>query len=328
MWRLIVYSPYFDDKTRWYPNGWAYDDAYAIYRGSRLAAQHPEWILRDATGRPLYIPFACSAGACTEYAGDISNPAFRSHWIANARAQLGHGYGGLFIDDVNMEFRVGDGQEQQVAPIDAATRQPMTYDAWRRYMAQFMEQIRSTLPHAEIVHNAIWYADSPERTADPYVRREIAAANYINLERSVNDPNLTGGAGQTSLSAFLSYIDVVHALGRGVILDSSVTDRQATEYSLASYFLISGGHDGISAGGMTPTHWWTGFDVNLGGANGPWRQWNGLRRRDFTSGMVMVNEPGAASQTVKLPTRMRNLDGQIVDTVSLAPASGVVLTRP
>jgi Hypothetical glycosyl hydrolase family 15 len=327
MWRLLVYSPYFDDKTRWYPTGWAYDDAYAIYRDSRLATQHPEWILRDAAGSPLYIPFACSEGTCTQYAGDISNPAFRSHWIADARMRLRHGYRGLFIDDVNMEFRVGNGQEQQVAPIDPATHQSMTYDAWRSYMAQFMEQIRTALPHAEIVHNAIWYADSPARTADPYIRREIAAANYINLERSVNDPNLTGGTGQTSLSSFLSYIDVVHHLGRGVILDSGATERQATEYSLASYFLISNGNDGISAGGMTPTHWWTGFDVNLGDANGPQKQWNGLRRRDFNRGVVLVNGPGSVSQTVKLPKRMRDLDGRIVETVSLAPTNGVVLTN-
>src|SRR2546421_299136 len=48
LWRMVAYSPYFDNKTRWYPNAWVYDDAYAIYRESPLAARHPEWILRDA----------------------------------------------------------------------------------------------------------------------------------------------------------------------------------------------------------------------------------------------------------------------------------------
>jgi hypothetical protein len=323
MWRMIVYSPYFDDKTRWYPNGWTYDDAYAIYPASPLGTQHPEWILRDAAGNRLYIPFACARGTCPQYAGDISNPAFRAAWIADAKARLMHGYRGLFIDDVNMEFRVSNGQEQHVAPIDPATRQPMTYDAWRSYMAQFMEQIRAALPHTEIVHNAIWFADSPTRTSDSYIRREIAAANYINLERGVND--LTSNTGQLSLSSFLSYVDVVHSLGRGVLLDSNATERQATEYSLASYYLISGGNDGVTAGGMTPTHWWTGFDVNLGDANGPRTKWNGLLRRDFSGGMVLVDEPGASSQTVSLPGAMRNLDGRKVKSVTLAPASGVVL---
>jgi hypothetical protein len=143
-WRMIVYSPYFNNKTRWYPNGWVYDDAYAIYPGSSIAARHPEWILRDREGRPLYIPFACSQGTCAQYAGDISSPAFRARWIAEARAKLQHGYRGLYIDDVNMAFRVGYGQGQQVAPIDHATHQPMTSGAWRSYMARFME--RSALP--------------------------------------------------------------------------------------------------------------------------------------------------------------------------------------
>jgi hypothetical protein len=323
MWRMIVYSPYFDDKTHWYPSGWAYDDAYAIYRHSPLATEHPEWILRDGAGNPLYIPFACAQGTCPQYAGDISNPAFRAAWIADAKTKLARGYRGLFIDDVNMEFRVSNGQERHVAPIDPATHQPMPYEAWRGYVAQFMEQIRAALPHTEIVHNSIWFADTPTRTSDPYIRREILAADYINLERGVND--LTAATGPLSLSSFLSYVDVVHGLGRGVLLDSRVTERQATEYSLASYFLISGGNDGVATGGMTPDHWWTGFDVNLGDPGGPRTTWNGLVRRDFSGGIVLVDGPGASSVTVSLPRTMLNLDGRKVKSVTLAPATGVVL---
>jgi hypothetical protein len=222
---------------------------------------------------------------------DISNPAFRRHWIAEAKAELRHGYRGRYVDDVNMAFRVGNGQEEQVAPIDHATHQPMTYGAWRSYMARFMEQIRAALPHKEIVHNAIWFADSPTLAADPYIRREIKAANNIYLERGVNGSGLTGGSGRYSLSRFLAYIDVVHALGKGVTLGGDPTDRQGSEYSLASYFLISTGKDAVSAAGMTPVHWWSSFEVNLGKALGPRRKWSGVLRRDFTGGMSLVNEP-------------------------------------
>jgi hypothetical protein len=328
MWRMIVYSPYFNTKTRWYPNGWVYDDAYAIYTGSSITARHPEWILRDSDGRPLYIPFACAQGTCAQYAGDISNPAFRARWIAEARAKLRDGYRGLYIDDVNMAFRVGNGQGEQVAPIDHATHRPMTYGAWRSYMARFTEQIRAALPHEEIVHNAIWFADSPTLAADPYIRGEIKAASYIYLERGVNDSGLTGGSGRYSLSRFLSYIDVVHALGKGVILGGDATDLQGSEYSLASYFLISTGKDAVSTAGMTPVHWWSALDVNLGKALGPRRKWNGVLRRDFTRGMSLVNEPDGEPRTVNLPTTMRDLDGRNVKSVTLAPASGMVLKRP
>src|SRR4051794_14600504 len=36
-WRSEVFTPYFDDKTAWYQNGWVYSDLYAIYRDSSLA---------------------------------------------------------------------------------------------------------------------------------------------------------------------------------------------------------------------------------------------------------------------------------------------------
>ena len=39
MWRMGVYSPYFDSRTSWYRNGWVYDDAYAIYRGGEVARE-------------------------------------------------------------------------------------------------------------------------------------------------------------------------------------------------------------------------------------------------------------------------------------------------
>ena len=325
MWRMIAYSPYFDNKTRWYPNAWVYDDAYAIYRRSALAARHPEWILHDADGHRLFIPYACAKGTCPQYAADISNRAFRRHWIADARAELAHGYRGLFVDDVNMEFRVADGDEHEVVPIDGATGRPMTYDAWRGYMARFMEEIRAAFPHTEIAHNAIWFAAPPARTGDAYVRREIRAADYINLERGVSDPGLTGGEGRFSVNALLAYIDAVHSLGRGVVLDGEASDHDGAEYELAAYFLISEGHDLVSAHGMTPLHWWTGFDVNLGGALGARTLWHGLLRRDYRGGMVLLNEPGASTQTVALPSAMRDLDGSSVSSVTLAPGSGVVL---
>src|ERR1041384_19428 len=48
-WRMLVYSPYFDTRLSWYPNGFVYIDSYAIYTGSALATQHPEWILKDSS---------------------------------------------------------------------------------------------------------------------------------------------------------------------------------------------------------------------------------------------------------------------------------------
>jgi hypothetical protein len=325
MWRMTVFSPYFDEKTSWYSQGWLYDDSYAIYKGSQLAAQHPEWILKDAAGNKLYIPFGCAGGTCPQYAGDISNPAYRHNWIAEVRTQLAHGYRGLFVDDVNMEQRTGNGEGQQVAPVDSTTGQAMSATAWRAYMSEFMAEVRAALPSVEIVHNAIWFASSSAGTADPSIRREIESANYINLERGVNDSGLTGGNGPWSLNALFSFIDQVHALGRGVVLDGSASDPHGMEYNLASYFLTSTGNDAVSGSGQTPGNWWSGWNVNLGEATGARRAWSNLLRRDFTGGMVLVNPPGAPTQTISLPSPMQDVNGNSVGSVTLPAASGVVL---
>ena len=119
--RMKTWAPYFDSRLDWYPNAWAYRDAYAVYRGSAQANAHPEWILKDAGGNKLYIPYGCGGGDCPQYAGDIGNPAFRAAWIANARATMSQGYKGLYIDDVNMQWRVGNGAGRDVDAIDPRT---------------------------------------------------------------------------------------------------------------------------------------------------------------------------------------------------------------
>ena len=326
-WRLVVYSPYFDNKTSWYPRAWVYRDAYAIYPGSALAAGHPQWILKDAAGRPLYIPFQCAQGSCPQYAADIANPAYRRAWIQVVSAQVAHGYRGLFVDDVNMEMRVSDGSGTLVAPIDDATGKPMTPEAWRGYMAVFMQEVRAALPHAEVAHNVEWLARTPQRVSDPQIAAEIRAADYVNLERGVNDAGIRGGSGPYSLSSLLAYVDSVHALGRGVVLDGSAGEAAGIEYSLAAYLLISTGNDLVSAKGMTPDHWFDGFALDLGKALGPRRAWMGLLRRDFASGIALVAAPESGAHTVALSTPMRTLSGQTVSSVTLGPASGVVLLR-
>jgi hypothetical protein len=328
VWRMGVWSPYFDAKTSWYPNGWVYDDSYAIYNGGQLSSQHPEWILKDAHGNPLYIPFGCSGGTCPQYAADITNPDYRQSWINNLKAELAHGYKGVFVDDVNMNLQVGNGQEEHVAPIDPSTGQPMTENAWSHYMAHFMAEIRAALPASvEIVHNAIWFAGEDAGTTNPDIKSEISSANYIYLERGVNDSGLTGGNGRWSLNSFFSYIDQIHTLGKGVVLDGKADDPKGLEYNLAAYFLISTGNDAVSGGEQTPTNWWAGWNTNLGEATGPRYTWNNLLRRDYTGGIVLLDPPGAPTCTITLSTPMQTPDGTTHTTITLTAATGVILTN-
>jgi hypothetical protein len=322
-WRMRTYAPYFDERLSWFPNAWTYRDLYAIYRDDDLASEHPEWILRDASGDPLYIPFDCDGGSCTQYAGDIGNPHFRAHWIAEARQQAAR-YRGIFVDDVNLEFRVSNGAGADVVPRDPRTGAPMREADWRRYMAEFTEQVRAAMPNKEIVHNALWFTG----TSDPFVRRQVDAATHVELERGVNDPGLTGGGGQFGYESFLAYIDWLHARGKGVVLDSYADTRAEVEYELASYFLVSTGRDSLGSTWRTaPGDWWKGYEVRLGAPRGERFIWRGLLRRDFERGFVLVNQPDRAPVSVTLGPDALDPEGVARPALRLNAAEGAVVAR-
>jgi len=287
-------------------------DLYAIYASSQLKTSHPDWILRDGKGNPLYIPFACSRGTCPQYAADVSNPDFKAYWMAQATKLYLTGYRGLWVDDVNLELRVSDGNGVTLAPIDRRTGRPMTISDWKDYVATFTEEIRATFPGWEIVHNAIWYAGGSARTADPSVQREILAADYIYLERGVSDSGLKGGSGQYSLNDFFSYIDGVHQLNRSIVLENNA---QQTDYGLAAYFLVSNGSDGLASSGLFPDSWPTSYSIDLGEPLGPRFASNGLLCRDFERGIAVINPPANSPFTIAMPS----------GPLTVQPAGGVVL---
>jgi Hypothetical glycosyl hydrolase family 15 len=323
--RMLTYTPYFDSRLAWFPNAWVYKDLYAIYPGSSVASAHPEWILKDGSGNRLYIPYACSGGTCPQYAADIGNPAYRASWIQEATTTLANGYRGLFVDDVNMLLaRVSNGAGQAVVPVDPRTGNPMSQADWRRYMAEFTEAIRSAFPSKEIVHNALWFVG----TSDPFVQRELQSADFLSLERGVNDTGIVGGTGTYGFDTLLALIDWVHGHGRSVFFDAGASTAQGREYGLAAYFLVNPGTDTIGNNpGGTPDDWWAGYDVALGAATGARYRSGGVLRRDFEHGTVLVNPPGAPSATVQLGGSYRDLSGTTRTAVTLGAAQGAVLRR-
>jgi hypothetical protein len=327
--KAIVYSPYWDSRLSWYPNGIPYHDAYAIYPGSGLDTQHPDWILKDSSGNRLYIPFACNGSTCTQYAADIGSSAWRQYYINEAKANVAIGYKGIYVDDVDMDLNTSDGTGDIIPPIDPRTNATMTDTAWKTYFADFMEQLRQALPNAEIVHNSRWFDGGANHDAsNPYVARQIKAANYINMERGFNDGGITGGAGVWSLSTYMAYMDKVHSYGANVIIQSYANTLPDMEYNLAAYFLITNGNDFVyTDGGSTPDNWWSAYDTKLGSARSARYTWNGLLRRDFDNGFVLLNEPGATTKNVGLGGTYKNTAGASVSSVSLSASRGAVLLK-
>lgn len=328
-WRMRAYPPFFDQALRWAPPAHLYEDLYGlspdVRRDRRLVARHPNWVLRDANGRKLFIPWGCEGGSCAAWAADPGNRRWRDRWVRRARRQLEKGYKGVFIDNVNLDMRVSDGFGTPTAPIDPRTGAPMTAASWRRYIAGFTERIRRGLPKAEIVHNSIWYSDR----ADGAVGRAAAAADIVELERGCSDGGLVAGGGRFGVETFLAHIDWLHARGPSVLLEPYGRDPAKREYDLACYFLINTGRDAIASAYSTdPDDWWHGWDVALGDPAGPRYAWNGLLRRDFAKGFVVLNQPGRPSVSFGLDGLYKDLNGQLrVGTVHVGGGEGRVYVK-
>ncbi|MFP5362529.1 MAG: discoidin domain-containing protein [Thermoleophilia bacterium] len=322
-WRMRTYAPYFDTRLSWYGDAWSYQNAYAIYRGREAGLE--QYILKDAGGNRLYIPFRCSNGSCTQYAADIGDPGWRKRQIDVIRERVARGYKGVFIDDVNLAFKVSDGNGSFVAPIDPRTGQQMTLESWQRYMAEFMEQVRAAVPSAfEVVHNQVYFHAG---LSNEYVRRAIDAATHLNIERGVIDGGVVGGTGKWGYETVLAWADHAHARGKGVIWDSSAS--WGREYQLATYFLVATTRDGVThSEGSHPDSWWSGYDAELGEPLNARHSWNGVLRRDFERGTVLVNQPGQTTKTLSLGKPYTNLAGATVTSVALGARSGAVLLRP
>jgi hypothetical protein len=324
------YPPYHDGTgaLRWGPPTDFYDDMYASLRTDPLdrsvRRRHPNWILRDTHGNPLFIPVDCTGESCAAYAADPGSPGWRAWWIRQARQTLAAGYAGIYIDNVNMEKKVSGGDGQARRPIDPRTGTTMTPRDWRRYVARFCELIRARFPGVEITHNAgqwwIWQGD-------PEFNREVQAADRIELERGFSQ-GLDPGDGKFGFDTYLGYIDWLHGLGKSIVVQSYAVDAPTSLFDLASYLLVDAGDDQIASDFRAePRNWWPLWDTDLGLALGDRYSWEGIWRRDFERGTVYVDPPGGPSISIDL------LPGETANgrpetrRIDLGPSQGAIVTR-
>jgi hypothetical protein len=322
LWEMQTTSPYFNSYLSLYPRAIAYFDLFAIPVGSSVASEHPDWIMKDSSGNQLYISFACNGTSCSQWAGDFANADFRSYQISQISSILSAGYVGIWLDDVDLQMESSNGTGTIVSPIDSTTGSVMSTTAWEQHISAFTTQIRQAFPSTQLTHNSIWYAGTRPAGSDPYVQAEIQAADYINLERGVGDPNLVAGSSEWGLNAMLAFVDVVHSLGKKVVVQEYNLDE---DYGLAGYYLISTGMDAFGDDGITPSNWWSGYDTSLGTPLAARYTWNGVLRRDYTGGMVLLNAFQGATATLTLPGTYTTTSGSKVSSVTLSGGEAAVL---
>ena len=296
----------------WAPSAWVHQHAYGLEADD--LALHPEWQLKDGSNTPLYIG--------TRPAGDFGNPAFRARWIARAQLALDQGWRGLYIDDVFMERRTTNVGGSARTPVDPRTGTTMTEANWQKYMADFMVAVRDAFGSTvEIVHDVLWYKGD----ANANVLRELRAASYLAVDGGFNGPLVSYGSGTYGFQTLSGWIERAQTRGSGVILDFSTTTPAARLFGLASYWLVNNGVSAIANDASTAPLW-AGYGVDLGLPNtGRYTVATGAWRRDFTRGIVLVNEPYRSTRTLNVPAGYQDLDGVPRTQVTLAGGQGAVL---
>ena len=103
--------------------------------------------------------------------------------------------------------------------------------------------------------------------------------------------------------------------------------EQWRRLAYASFLLGTGGHQYLyfnpEGPGKPPAHH-PYDDIELGTPTGGYFKGDGLYQRWFTDGVALVN-PTEATASVDLGGRYRDLDGDVVTSVTLAPAQGDIL---
>ena len=75
--------------------------------------------------------------------------------------------------------------------------------------------------------------------------------------------------------------------------------------------LINDGLDCHDNNAADPDHWWDVYNKDFGSALGDRYMWQGAIRRDFTTAVILVNEPGGYTLTLNLGETLTTYDGTV-----------------
>jgi hypothetical protein len=281
-------------------------------------AHHADWFLRDAGGSPLVFK-----GSPTAFVMDVGDSAYQNVGIARVtRSARARGFDGVFLDDANASLRW-----VVVGGSAACVKYPTTAQ-WQAAVYAFLSTVAPRLHAAGL----LVVANIGGSIITPGLWQKWNGPIDGAMEESFTD----GGTGPDSLANGRWLPKLRHALwseATGKIsLDHAVTaTRVGARYALATMLLAARGENLFSASiGYSREVWWPEYATasSLGSPLGAYRVLrSGVYRRDFTNGVVLVNPGPQATTKVRLRGTYSGSGLAKVTAVSLAPTSGVVLTK-
>jgi hypothetical protein len=282
-----------------------------------LYSEAPDsWFLKNTSGQRF-----TSWSYSSSWAMDVGNPDYQARWASNVVSELvAQGWDGVFMDDTNatMQYHYTVSSVAKY-PSDAA------YSAAMRSALQAIAPKVRAAGKLAVPNFAAW-AGYPA-TYNDWLQFVDGALDEMFLKwgRSVGEGYQTEAAWNTQIAA------AKYATGLGksylAFTQSAAGDAQAARYGYASLLLATQGDASFA---MTPDYgtetWFPEYDYDLGRPlAGESRDQNGVHRRPFERGLVLVN-PTASTLTANLGATYSGSGLTNATTTTMPPHTGLILT--
>ncbi len=308
--------------------------AYAQQNQSPSSGAYPSsWYARDANGQPV------TSKSDGNWLMDVSNQA----WVQD-RAQTctsflaSSGYDGCYVDMLGSSS-VSAGYVSSV-PINPATNKPWTATDWLAATSNLGAAVKNANSTHMVVGNGLqngrqYYATSG---ASSVLLNGLDGGNAQGWIRGAGDP-INSFESVTNWKQDVNMLVDAGNKGKSVMTMTKVWGVAATQdqidavhrFALASFMLGTNGNQYFdfdanqTDGAAVPDH---PYDhVDPGQPTGPYALKSRVYVRYFTNGIAVVNPSKTATYTFNLGGTYKNLQGQYMSSVTLAPDTGDVFTR-
>ena len=263
---------------------------------------------------------------------NIADPGFREYWRTSLIKQVEDGdYDGIFLDSASPSLLQWEARAPADPRLVADGVRTRTFDelagktwiaAWQEWIADLDRSLSSKgIP---LIPNVGGLATGWDNT-DYSLTAGVFCEGFL-------DPAFSPADWRSAATQTLALV----RQNKIVILQNylpSADDVAKRRYLLASYLLVKGARTYVAYFAKSAFEWYPEWDLDLGAAQQNATtvedlSWNGIYRRDFAKGVVLVN-PGIKAVHVNLDATFRRVEPSGGGTVSAdGKASGRTTTVP
>jgi hypothetical protein len=302
-----------------------------------ITVNHPEWFLLDSKGNRINERWWPD-----NYLMDPRSEGWKQ-FRAGQLLELVNLYGndGIFLDVITSWLVEGTYIYYSGRPVNPRTSAPYTNNEWRQDNYDYLGYMKQALGPAKLLifngisngslyqkHNSKPFLDNADGTMEEgFLRNGGDTIDFnkkeIDWKKDVDAVAEIADAGKTCLVTTVIYAGVQAT-------DSQI--KTVHRYGFSSYLLAEGPNTYYDFRRWPMTALSRPYDplwsTPIGTPLAPYYKAGNIYQRDFTGGKVLVNPTDTgATYVLGLSKPYRNLDGQLVLMVSLAPKTGTILTK-